>query len=151
MLRPVTGALPRFDGPAQGRQRLRLVAAVGMLAVAALGIGGAASLARLRAPADLESPEQASTTAEQPSLIDPAGLVEARIEEAEAAVARARLAVRSARQLGVVDPRLLDDFERRLDRLTGQLSAPPQQPDTEREPPPPSRSRYVADIATHEL
>jgi hypothetical protein len=150
MLRPVTGALPRFDGPAQSRQRLRLVAAVGMLAVAALGIGGVASLARLRTPADLEAAEQAST-AEQPSLIDPAGLVEARIDEAEAAVARARLAVRSARQLGVVDPRLLDDFERRLDRLTGQLSVSQQQPDAEREPPPPSRSRYVADVAIREL
>ena len=92
----VASALPRFTGPAQARQRMRLAAALGLLAIAA--------------------------TPELPTLLDPASRVEHRVEEAEEATTKARAAIRSARQLGVVDDRQLDALERRLDAAAGRSS-----------------------------
>jgi hypothetical protein len=124
----VTSALPRFTGPAQVRQRIRLAAALGLLAIAALLTGGLASLAASRSDAAAHDPgervaEPASSHAPLPDLIDPATLVEARVEQAEHAVSRARAAIRSARQLGVVDQSRLDELERELDKAIGRPPA----------------------------
>ncbi|HVH97133.1 MAG TPA: hypothetical protein VM869_00400, partial [Enhygromyxa sp.] len=81
---PVATALPRFTGPAQARQRMRLIAALGMLAIAAITTGGLASLASSRPkPADEEPPPRASpkaVTPELPPLFDPARRVEIQVE-----------------------------------------------------------------------
>jgi hypothetical protein len=127
----VTSALPRFTGPAQARQRIRLAAALGLLAIAALLTGGLASLAADRSDTEASRDrEQADTTpsgnhTQLPDLIDPASLVETRVDQAEHAVTRARAAIRSARQLGIVDPDRLDELERELDRTIGRQPAAP--------------------------
>ena len=116
---PVASALPRFTGPAQARQRMRLIAALGMLAIAAITTGGLASLAtnRPRPTVEEERPRASpkASTPELPTLFDPARRVEAQVEEAERAADRARAMIRSERQRGLVDDRLLDELEHRLD------------------------------------
>lgn len=118
---PVASALPRFTGPAQARQRMRLIAALGMLAIAAITTGGLASLASKRpaAPAEREQPRPSANavTPELPTLFDPARRVEAQVEEAERAAERARAMIRSERERGLVDDRLLDALEHRLDGI----------------------------------
>lgn len=103
---------------------MRLIAALGMLAIAAITTGGLASLASNR-PQPHEQPPQPqpqraapkANAAELPPLFDPAWRVEAEVEEAERAVQRARAMIRSERQRGVIDGRVLDGFEQRLDAL----------------------------------
>jgi hypothetical protein len=111
---------PRFTGPTQARQRIRLAAAIGFLAITAIGVGGLASLAgeRPEAGATIEPVGTARGSAPGPSsLLDHGARLELEVREAEQAVTRARAAISSARQLGNVDPALLLEFERRLERL----------------------------------
>jgi hypothetical protein len=87
-----------------------------MLAIAAVVTSGLASVtARRPILREEEQPATKQPSAEISTLLDPTSLVEARVEEAERATDRARAAIRSARQLGVVDDRLLDELEQRLD------------------------------------
>lgn len=125
MVSPVADALPRFSGPAQVRQRMRLVAALGILAIAALATGGLASLTAKRSDrADASKPTGASTLPNTlPGLLDPAHLVQDRVEQAERAQTRARAALRSARQLGLVDPAQLDQLERQLETSAASISS----------------------------
>jgi hypothetical protein len=89
-----------------------------MLAIAAVLTGGLASVtARRPVLRGEEQPATKQPGAELSTLLDPTSLVEARVEEAEQATDRARAAIRSARQLGVVDDRLLDELEQRLDHV----------------------------------
>lgn len=117
MLR-VVSELPRFAGPAQARQRMRLAAAIGMLAIAAIATGGLASLAagspmlRDRGETKAGSPPPAPA----PEL-DPATLAEQRVREAELAAARARAALGAARRAEHVDPATIEELERRVERL----------------------------------
>lgn len=138
----MTGALPRFTGPAQARKRLRLVAAIGVLAITGVVAGALASLGE-RGPTPDTAARRAqprATGAETPERRDLAALVEIRVVEAEDAVDRAWAAVRSARQLGLGDPQLLDEFERRLEGLGGggPSAASPVEP---RSPQPPPSSK----------
>ncbi|MFO7566223.1 MAG: hypothetical protein R6X02_26490 [Enhygromyxa sp.] len=119
----MSSALPRFTGPAQARQRLRLIAALGMLAIAALATGGLASLSaggpvlrskqRAQPPATSNEPRSAAP-------IDMSALIEEQVEQAERELREARAAIRAARRLGQVDERELVEFERRLERAAGQ-------------------------------
>lgn len=121
----MTSALPRFNGPAQARQRLRLIAAIGMLAIAALTTGGLASLTagrtllpeEERAPTKTSAPDRRSSSAP-----DPVTELEARVQRAERELHEAQTALRSARRFGQIDPRLLDELERRLE----QAASPPR-------------------------
>jgi hypothetical protein len=105
----------RFNG-LHGRTHVRLVAAVGILASAAIATGGLVSLFSSEPPPKSESrPARA--------LVDPAAAaadttieLELRVREAELAAARARTALRDARQLGR-DERELETYERRLEQL----------------------------------
>jgi hypothetical protein len=111
---------PRFTGPTQARQRIRLAAALGVLAITAIGVGGLASLARGRPdPGAATEPAGAArgTTPDPISLLDHGARLELEVREAEQAVTRARAAISSARQLGTLDPALLLEFERRLEQL----------------------------------
>jgi hypothetical protein len=93
-----------------------LIAALCMLAIAAVVTSGLASLtARGPMLRSEERPPSTQPSGELSTLLDPASLVEVQVEEAERAANRARAAIRSARQLGVVDDRLLDQLEQRLD------------------------------------
>ena len=93
---------------------MRLVAALGILAIAALATGGLATLTANRSVrADAAAPTGPSPVL--PHLLDPAHLVQDRVEQAEHAQTRARAALRSARQLGLVDPGQLDRLEHRLE------------------------------------
>ena len=113
--------LPRFGGPARARQRMRLAAAIGMLAIAAIATGGLASLASgspvIPRDADSAPPTRAWATPEAARLLDPRTRVEAQVRDAEDSVARARAAIRSAREAESVDPHVLDAYETRLDLL----------------------------------
>lgn len=111
---------PRFSGSPQARQRIRLAAAIGFLAITAIGVGGLASLARGRPQpnAALEPAAPVLGSAPGPSdLLNHSARLEHEVREAEQAVTRARAAISSARQLGTVDQALLLEFERRLGRL----------------------------------
>ncbi|PRQ02298.1 hypothetical protein ENSA5_24500 [Enhygromyxa salina] len=114
--------LPRFTGPAQIRERIRLAAAIGMLASAALATGALGSLAegsslfpRPAAPDPQQANGWASPDRDQlDHLLDPAARLDLEVRAAEAAVARARAAINTSRQLNELDPALLSDLERRL-------------------------------------
>jgi hypothetical protein len=111
---------PRFTGPDRVRQRIRLAAALGMLAAIALTIGGFASLAGSRPVlprhgADAPSPTHPTTDPRE--LLAPAARLELDVREAEAAVARARAGISKARQRDTVDPSVLEALERRLEHL----------------------------------
>jgi hypothetical protein len=118
---------PRFAGLSNGRAHLRLLAAVGILASAAIATGALASLFA-NAPSNTNSPRPSAALGE-PEPGPALGLVaqtlaagdgmivlELRVREAELAAARARTALRNARQLGH-DDRDLESFERRLEQL----------------------------------
>jgi hypothetical protein len=114
----------RFNGLTYGRAHLRLLAAVGILASAAIATGALASL--FTAPPSSPEPEpgralgrMTETLATGDGVIE----LELRVREAELAAARARTALRKARQLGH-DPRDLESFETRLQQLgTSPLEA----------------------------
>jgi hypothetical protein len=117
---------------------MRLIAALGMLAIAAITTGGLASLAANRPPRaeaeQTERPSPRSSAAELPPLFDPARRVEAQVEEAERAIKRARARIRSERERGLVDERLLDELELRLDAIGDVPSAETQNGTRERVP-----------------
>ena len=136
---------------------MRLAAALGLLAIAALATGGLASLtAGDRGEADEQTDARSrgrATPAGTEHLIDPASLVEARVDEAEQAVIRARAALRSARQLGVVDRDRLDVLERQLDAAIGRrpsASAAPPTP-TPMTPVKPTSPRAKPDAGPRSL
>ena len=113
----MTAPLPRFSTSAEARGRLRLIAAVGMLALAALATGGIASLtqgSRAESTAPPLPAELTSSSGGAP-LLDPAARLERQVREAERGVERARSAIRRARQLGQIDRALLDELEARLE------------------------------------
>lgn len=113
--------LGELGGPARVRQRMRLAAAIGMLAIAALATGGLASLAAgspsLPIRTKTKAPVRAWTTPEANRLLDPTTRVEAQVHDAEQSVARARAAIRAAREAETVDPEVLTSLERRLEIL----------------------------------
>lgn len=99
---------------------MRLIAALGMLVIAAITTGGLASLASKRpAPREQQqaSPKPSAAPLELPTFFDPAGQIEAQVEAAEQAAGRARAMIRSERQRGLVDKRLLDELEQRVDKI----------------------------------
>ncbi|PRQ06845.1 hypothetical protein [Enhygromyxa salina] len=115
---------PRFTGPARARPRVRLLTAVAVLAITAVGVGGLASLAQSRpAPRPASAAVDPIGTTPANGAPDPSRLIhhsarlEHEVREAEQAVTRARAAITSARRLGNVDPALLLEFDRRLERL----------------------------------
>lgn len=125
MTPPVSSALPRFNGPAQARQRMRLIAAIGMLAIAAITAGGVASLTAGRSMMrDEPRTTTPATGAEPRAHVDWSSLAEAdvegQVERAEREVQNARVKIRNARRLGLVDERTLDELERRLDETAGR-------------------------------
>lgn len=132
----MSSALPRFTGPAQARQRMRLIAALGILAIAALATGGLASLTAGRpALRDDERAKMPAASAERrpASPIDMTAVIEEQVEQAEQELREARAAIRAARRLGQVDGRLLDEFERRLGQAAGQPPTAADQLDPSRE------------------
>jgi hypothetical protein len=141
----VTNGLPRFTGPAQARQRMRLIAALGMLAIAAITTGGLASLAANRPPRPEreQRPASQASAAELPPLFDPAGRLEAQVQEAERATDQARAMIRSERQRGLVDERLLDALEQRLDALGDAGARTPTQNGTRERVPLDSQPRAL--------
>lgn len=119
---------PRFTGPEQARKRMRLLIALGMLVVAAVATATVANLsaerpsAKRRAKKAIPRPQAPNSATRE--RLGPALVVEARVEQAESALAGARAAIRSARQLGVVDPQQLSDFQRRLESATEPAQPP---------------------------
>lgn len=108
---------PRFNGLHYGRAHVRLVAAVGILASAAIATGGLASLFTSE-PSAPKSETKASLGLVNPTAAgsDTTIELELRVREAELAAARARTALRNARQLGR-DERQLESYEHRLEQL----------------------------------
>jgi hypothetical protein len=108
---------PSFSGLAPGRAHLRLVAAVGILASIAIATGALASLfAGARSEPESKPGRALGLVTEMAATGDGMIELELRVREAELAAARARAALRSARQRGG-DPRDLESFEHRLDQL----------------------------------
>jgi|SRR5690606_27174388 len=132
----VTSALPRFTGPAQARQRMRLIAALGMLAIAAITAGGLASLTAGRPVVRVDEPPATppTTSSERRAPVDMAAMIEVQLEGAEHEVQSARAMIRMARRLGMVDDRQLEQYERRLDRIAGRPPEPVAAPSSPREP-----------------
>lgn len=115
-VRPASGPPGRSD--LDLRLNLRLVAAVGMLASAAIATGALVSLL-----SDDPASESKRETGSGPGLVDPTAAaadtqleLELRVREAELAAARARAALRDAREAGR-DERELESYERRLEQL----------------------------------
>jgi hypothetical protein len=106
---------------------MRLIAAIGMIAIAALATGGLASLTARPAPRDAERvrPPKAQAAPRIASPIDATAMLEAQVEDAERELQKARAAIRAARLLGQVDGQLLDEFERRLERAAKQSASTP--------------------------
>jgi hypothetical protein len=108
---------PRFIGLTNGRAHLRLLAAVGILASAAIATGGLASLiAKPAAEPEPEPGRALGLVTHAVATADGAIELELRVREAELAATRARTALHDARQLGL-DARELESFERRLEQL----------------------------------
>jgi DNA repair ATPase RecN len=108
---------PSFSGLAHGRAHLRLVAAVGILASIAIATGALASLfAGASSEPETESGRALGLVTEMAATSDGMIELELRVREAELAAARARAALRNARQLDR-DPRDLESFEHRLEQL----------------------------------
>lgn len=133
----VSSSPPRYSAPDPSRQRLRLVAAVGLLACSALVVGGLVHLLSdtRPEPAQAPAPARASTAASpDPSPSPPRDSLDelvVEVERAEQAVARARAALQRARARGDVDATQLDWLERRLDALVGGVaSRDPARPTT---------------------
>ena len=109
----------RLKRPADARERLRLVAAIGALAVVAIAAGGLASLAAgtpvlSRAPAE---PAARSPLAWLPQFQMPSADANDALERAERAASRARLALERARREGTLNPAELSALEFRLEQL----------------------------------
>jgi hypothetical protein len=108
---------PRFNGLHYGRAHVRLVAAVGILASAAIATGGLASLFSSEpSPSKSETKPALGLMSPTPAVADTTIELELRVREAELAAARARTALRNARQLGR-DERQLESYEQRLEQL----------------------------------
>lgn len=103
---------PRFTAP-RGLGPLRLVAAIGLLASAAIATGGLASLLSSDSTPEPAPGESSSGLVSRTAKSDPTLEVELRVREAEAAAARARAALRGA----ALDPDERAAFEQRLDQL----------------------------------
>lgn len=123
---------PRYSAPDRSRQRVRLIAAIGLLASTAIAIGGLVHLFSAEdEPAGVSTPGEksdASQSAERSAEQVPRDSLRpllTEVERAERAVSSARAALRRARILGGVDPEQLDWLERRLDAL-GSPTAPPR-------------------------
>jgi hypothetical protein len=121
---------PHYSAPDRSRQRIRLIAAIGLLASTAIAIGGAVHLLSTQAEpagASAPTPTRESTRSTEPSLErlpgDSLSTLLTEIEQAERAVSSARASLRRARILGRVDPAQLDWLERRLDALGGSSAA----------------------------
>jgi hypothetical protein len=142
---------PRYSAPDRSRQRVRLIAAIGLLASTALAIGGLVGLLE----ADEESPtvvggeaarkvEPSSSRSGREPLnpLDSRDALILEVERAERAASSARAALRRARAIGEVDVDQLDWLERRLDAL-GRPSAMPSTAPSH----PPSDARAPSDPA----
>lgn len=115
---------PRYSAPDPSRQRLRLVAAIGLLACTALVVGGLVHLLSDARP--VVEPVPTPTTASAPASPSPTAATHdsldtlvMEVERAERAVAQARAALQRARTRGEIDAAQLDWLERRLDALVG--------------------------------
>lgn len=136
----MTAPPPRFARPAAARARLRLAAALGLLAATALVLGTLASLLWSKQP---EPPRHRWVQNPDPeTLIDPTRALEQRVQAAEHSVAEARAALRQARERGDVDPTVIDGLERRLgllgespvERIRRELGPPPKTDEPPAEP-----------------
>ena len=134
---PVSSSPPRYSAPDPSRQRLRLVAAVGLLACAALVVGGLVHLLSDTRPEPAKAPATASASVSTTASPDPGptrdslDVLVLEVERAEQAVGRARAALQRARARGDVDAAQLDWLERRLDALVGGVpSRDPARPTT---------------------
>lgn len=127
----------RLKRPARARERLRLAAALGVLAALAIITGGLASLA-------VGSPvlERAPPPAAETSVLDwipnielsPRTQVEAELEQAEQALERARATLERAREQGSLSEEELEELELRIEAY-----APYASPPASDESPAPSR------------
>lgn len=127
---------PRYSAPDRSRQRIRLIAAIGLLASTAIAIGGLVGLfsADADAPPGPSAAGGDATPGAEPSssqalrnpldALDSIDALILEVERAERAASQARVALRRARLLGHIDPEQLDWLERRLDAL-GRPSATP--------------------------
>ncbi|MFV8752767.1 hypothetical protein ACNOYE_19635 [Nannocystaceae bacterium ST9] len=137
-----TATPPRYSAPDRSRQRVRLVAAIGLLASTAIAVGGLVHLlpSRETPPAEPTREPTATPTALRGELHphdsnagsrDSLEDVILEVERAERAVSSARAALRRARMLGVDDEQL-DWLERRLDALGGLPMPPSREPASSR-------------------
>jgi hypothetical protein len=124
---------PRYSAPDRSRQRVRLIAAIGLLASTAIAIGGLVGLlssddeATIGTPGDAErasEPSSVETLRNPLSALDSIDALILEVERAERAASSARAALRRARVLGTIDTDQLDWLERRLDAL-GRTSGVP--------------------------
>jgi hypothetical protein len=116
-LRPASGPAGRSDLDLRFNGHLRLIAAIGILASAAIATGGLVSLfSREASPPPSKTGPALGLVAPAAAAVDTALALELRVHEAELAAARARAALNDARQLGR-DERELESYERRIERL----------------------------------
>lgn len=106
----------RFNGLHYGRAHVRLVAAVGILASAAIATGGLASLFSSEPPAPKSETGPTLGLVNATAASGTALELELRVREAELAADRARAALRNARQLGRNEQEL-ESYEQRLEQL----------------------------------
>ena len=116
----------RLKRPADARERLRLVAAIGALAVVAIAAGGLASLAAGTPvlPRTQAEPAARSPLAWLPLFQVPSASAAEELERAERAASRARLALDQARREGTLDAADLSALELRLEQLGDTPSSP---------------------------
>ena len=125
---------PRYSAPDRSRQRIRLIAAIGLLASTAIAVGGLVGLLssdeREPSAAVVGGPPTPRAEPSPGAVRDPLRTLDSidalivEVERAERAASSARAALRRARMLGHVDDQQLDWLERRLDAL-GRPPAPP--------------------------
>ena len=118
----VAEAIPRYSEANGGRQHLRMLLALGILAGTAIASASLGALIGNDDPSDpavAGDPTDVAKAALGPvtgELLDPATLLERRVLEAEHSVYEARTALRRAREAGV-DQNVIERFERRLEIL----------------------------------
>lgn len=140
---------PLYSAPDRSRQRVRLIAAIGMLASTAIAIGGLVALAsadedRPGIPSAIggdamrgAEPNADQSLRDRLYTLDSLDSIDAllrEVERAEAAASSARAALRRARLRGNIDAEQLDWLERRLDALgtpSAIASPSPAYPPTE--------------------
>jgi len=134
----VSTTLPRYSAPDRSRQRVRLIAALGLLAATAIGVGGLVHLLSKSSASPSpstpthevepsrrsEASTSASATPTPRAGFDSLETLVGEVEQAERAVSSARAALRRARVLGGVDADQLDWLERRLDALGPSPTTP---------------------------